>query len=138
MAVVLNQISVQQRLVVAQRKMFDFKKFDGHSLVNASAEDKCPPLRPLAFKNRQNSPEGARMPVCTYVHACGRVCMCVVLVSCFPNVPLITVSACCAASFADTQIHENIFNAEPVEPRPTSGLPGFITTLFNSTSLLNS
>lgn len=41
--------SVQRRLAVAHRKRFDFKKFDGHNLVKASVEDKCPPLCPLGF-----------------------------------------------------------------------------------------
>lgn len=70
MMVVINLISVQQRLVVANRKMFDFRKFDGHSLVKASLEDECPPLCPLGLKNRQNSPEGMRMPVCVSVCVC--------------------------------------------------------------------
>lgn len=77
--------------------MFDFRKFDGNSLVKASLKDECPPLRPLGLKNRQNSPEGMRMPVCV------SVCVCAVLVSWFPYVPLITLSACCAALFTDTQ-----------------------------------
>lgn len=43
----LNLFPVQ--LAVAHRKRFDFKKFDGHNLVKASVEDKCPPLCPLGF-----------------------------------------------------------------------------------------
>lgn len=78
MTVVINLISVQQRLVVVHRKMFDFRNFDGHSLVKASLEDKCPPLRPLGLKNRQNSPEGVHMPVCLCVAV--RVCCPCVLV----------------------------------------------------------
>lgn len=98
MTVVINLISVQQRLVVAHRKMFDFRKFDGHSLVKASLGDKFPPFRPLGLKNRQNSPEGMHMPMCL----CVSMCVCAVLVSWFPNVPLITLSARCAALFAET------------------------------------
>lgn len=45
----LNLFSMQHGLVVAQRKRFDLKKFDGHNLVKASMEDKCPPLCPLGF-----------------------------------------------------------------------------------------
>lgn len=106
MTVVINLISVQQRLLVAHRKMFDFRKFDGHSLVKASLEDKCCPLRPLGLKNKQNSPEGVHMPECPRVSACVSVCVCAVLVSWSSNMPLITLSAPCATLFVDTQILE--------------------------------
>ena len=78
MTAVTNLISVQQRLVVAHRKMFDFVKFDGHSLAKASLQDKCPPLRPLVLKKKKETKvtrgrAHARVSMCLCVPS---LCLC--------------------------------------------------------------